>query len=52
MEIKASDLAKNITLEVTVKGMKIFNIRMKLAILIMKVAVFVGGVGIEIKTGG
>ena len=51
MEIKASDLYKNCSIEVNMIAVKIFDTRIKLGIFIMKIAAKVAGVKIIINGG-
>lgn len=44
-----NELAKNLTLNVKITGVKVFRFKMKLAILLIKAAAKIMGVGVEIE---
>ena len=49
VEIKAGDLMKRVTLHVRVTGMRTLKIRLRIAILLMRLAAKVAGMGIQVE---
>lgn len=51
-EVPMSDLMKNITVEVTVTGMKSFRVRFAIGTFLMKLSAKIMGVGLKIDLKG
>jgi hypothetical protein len=49
MELTMADFSKQIVIEVEVKGLKIFTIRLKIACFLIQLAAKIAGMGIEIR---